>query len=204
MKTKNEIALTEEEMVNYLVGEKYITDAVLYTNPHRIKFEEASRYEEALDEINVMLFLWVEILIKMIQLPVLIDDYHDNTETVNGKIAVNKEKRKQIRYALQIHDVDCKTQIYPFYESNKLQGSNLHLTLQALDGIRNCFPLEGTLATKIEELVRALCSVPNSYIVDKYILELNNSEKYDAVNTTTILSEEALMEVFEKVKPTKD
>jgi hypothetical protein len=182
--------LTYAHMVEYLKENGYIIDGILYTNPRGINFTE---YEESkFDQIHDMLHFYTSLLWGFVQGPTLIDDIID----VIGNEIPDKSKREAIRLALNLYDKAT----YDFNETNKLQASNVKNMFECMSQIGKMVVLPDELVLSIADLHVEVYRTPFSKGVDKYILDLSNSEKLTVVNKLTIVAEEVIIQVLERVK----
>lgn len=157
----------KKDYSEYLKKEKYITDYILYKD------------EKNLNNINLDKFSGhakgdLKHLLYMINAPILIDDIEDNELYNNdGKIKLGRDKRQVKREEL------AGTKYYNFYESNKLQCSNITNTLGYIDSLDLCAGNQN-LRMEREELKTLMVGSGNNAGYN-YKAKLNNKEKLQVV-----------------------
>lgn len=157
----------KKDYSEYLKKEKYITDYILYKDEKNLNNINLDKFSgRAKEDIKFILY--------MLNAPILIDEIEDNKLYNNdGKIKLERDERQDKRNEL------VGTKYYDFYESNKLQSSNITLTLGYIDALGFCAGNEG-LKTEREEL-KALMVGDGNNAAYNYKAKLNNKEKLQVV-----------------------
>ena len=169
----------QRKLAERLVDLGYIKSYELYEDSHGIYKKE---FQDGLHEDVTE---WLDILCKLIFGSVLIDDIEDNVGGV-----VDNSERKKIRNVLA-----SDSELYTFYESNKLQSSNLAFLLQLTSTVMHLLPND--FISDEKELLESIRLKFNGtedtdrFDSDRYKFKLNNKEKREIEKEIT-----AFVEIF--------
>ena len=169
-------------------------------------YQDKNAYElRSSNTIRPDLQAYYEILLMQMKGPILRDSIEDNDHGV-----INKVPRQEIRDALFIQTSTDENGVahrplYDFYESNKLQQSNVANMLSVLDAIKNEAPISDDLKKSIEVLVDEFSnpkegeerSPVNQYGFShpRYKYVLDNQGRYEFVKRLEEITEKVLLEI---------
>ena len=206
--------IAKQKRIALILKEKgYIRDFKFYEDPCMFR-------SQSLDLMPEDIATEVEILLMMIEMPILYDDIEE---------LVTNEQRVKIRSLLAdetkaLRELDPNADdLYQYYESNKLQSSNLLAMLTFIKSAHHMIGLSdktmmhwenarrsfnGTPGIKypafmlplVAKLRKFLKRLPYSDMLTPYLYKgkLNNKQKAAVVDDITCLMEEVLVEIFHK------
>ncbi len=175
---KENLLNAQFELGQTLKDKGYITSMELYNDPHA--FYECTNFKTPVEASP-----FVEALMMILMSPIL----HDDIEEL-----VTNDKRTQYRKEIYKMDKD----LYAFYESNKLQSSNIANVLTCVHAIHHYEPLSGDVMDTWETLRKKMSGSDDKYRTDafRYKGELCNKEKYQCVKLAESLIELVLKELI--------
>ena len=151
-------------------------------------------------------------LVRFLASPILIDDVEDNPERKMDAVP-DTSIRKMRSQDLKETDED----LYRFYDSNRLQSSNIGQILQLIDMAHKSGELSGDLYSEIRELAKEFVGenhpvvvidkdankefeyIPSTaYMGVRYLRVLDNKQKLEFVKKFSDLVEQVVYEIAEK------
>ncbi len=172
---ENKNPLTEQEMINYLRQNGYITDVEKYADLKKV-------LEIPLEKFPKEIQPEIMVLRKLIEMPIMRDSIEE---------LVTDEKRKKIWNDLHKKDPALAS----FYkDKNKLQASYLALALDVIFRIGKFVNFSDKIKSEFEKLKLEISGEGEFITKKKYVNELNNEQKVDAARQLTALAEDVILE----------
>lgn len=170
--------MEKKEMVTLLVDKGFIDKAIFYRDKNglidRIKSLELSEEKK----------LYAELLSKLLVDPILIDSIEE---------LVTNHKRNEIRK--ELHSIS--PEIYSFYESNKLQSSNvLNILVCVSRFVGDPELLPGYIFVDFKKIQKDSSGSEDILSMHDYKNYLNNEQKLEIVHRTTKLLEDFFQAVL--------